>query len=664
MVGTRSSFTERGHALEGMVGALVTSPCFLAVIYLQPDEFYPKKSLDKICTNVCGSALASWKSTIASSCADDHFPGFNKEDGEMPLGAIPDAIKFTYDLTCLKEGSRYCNNAAASLAANGDPDAAHLPGGLPGSGDWGGQNVTSNCDQCIVSLLRFRASSPYYGGPVLRSSSVYESRTSSCKIAGPTPSASPTSSCAGTTYTIKPGDTCDSVSLDQGIGTEWLINDNDLFSFCRDFPKSGKLCLENKCTVHTVGEEETCKSIAKEYKITEAQLYAWNPSINAGCFNLKAMVDTQICVSKPGKAYVSPIQTDVPSSSPTGAVEVPDDIAQKTTKHCGRYHKAIVGDFCNQLIMKYSISLDDFRFLNPAINENCTNLFAEESYCVKAAGDINTYSGRPGYVSYSLTNLMASSVKDAATELPSVKWSSPATEATDLPLATGTRDDCASYIDGDEFQRDLSGMLVNSNCQLVANVWDVSLEDLEDGMSENCTVTVDVDTDGDPTCQQILDSWELSIAQFYKWNPSVKSDCGAGDSCGDIEKEYSISHKEFLEWNPTVSEDCSKGFWGGYAYCVAVESGTKRTVPSTSTTSPPATTTPPKAPEPHQAGNAISTCNKYAQAKPGDWCSKFADDNKISTSNLYAWNMALGKDGSNCGTRFWASYWYCVGVSK
>lgn len=158
--------------------------CSLAVIYLQPDEFYPKKSLDKICTSACGSALASWKSTIASSCADDHFPGFNKEDGEMPLGAIPDAIKFTYDLTCLKEGSRYCNNAAASLAANGDPDAAHLPGGLPGSGDWGGQNVTSNCDQCIVSLLRFRASSPYYGGPVLRSSSVYESRTSSCKIAG------------------------------------------------------------------------------------------------------------------------------------------------------------------------------------------------------------------------------------------------------------------------------------------------------------------------------------------------------------------------------------------------------------------------------------------------------------------------------------------------
>lgn len=96
-------------------------------------------------------------------------------------------------------------------------------------------------------------------------------------LISPTPSASPTSFCAGTTYTIKPGDTCDSVSLGQGIGTEWLINDNDLFSFCRDFPKSGKLCLENKCTVHTVGEEETCKSIAKEYKITEAQLYAWNP---------------------------------------------------------------------------------------------------------------------------------------------------------------------------------------------------------------------------------------------------------------------------------------------------------------------------------------------------------------------------------------------------
>lgn len=31
--------------------------------------------------------------------------------------------------------------------------------------------------------------------------------------------------------------------------------------------------------------------------------------------------------------------------------------------------------------------MDDFIFLNPSINANCTNLFADESYCVQAVGD-------------------------------------------------------------------------------------------------------------------------------------------------------------------------------------------------------------------------------------------------------------------------------------
>lgn len=40
--------------------------------------------------------------------------------------------------------------------------------------------------------------------------------------------------------------------------------------------------------------------------------------------------------------------------------------------------------------MKFGISLENFVFLNKAINQNCTNLFAEESYCVVPVGD-STY---------------------------------------------------------------------------------------------------------------------------------------------------------------------------------------------------------------------------------------------------------------------------------
>ena len=53
------------------------------------------------------------------------------------------------------------------------------------------------------------------------------------------------------------------------------------------------------------------------------------------------------------------------------------------------------------IVMRFGISLENFVFLNKAINQNCTNLFAEESYCVVPVGDstyifyIFIYSGSP-----------------------------------------------------------------------------------------------------------------------------------------------------------------------------------------------------------------------------------------------------------------------------
>jgi hypothetical protein len=44
-------------------------------------------------------------------------------------------------------------------------------------------------------------------------------------------------------------------------------------------------------------------------------------------------------------------------------------------------------EYCNLIVLHFGISLDDFRFLNPDINDNCTNLFAYESYCILPVGD-------------------------------------------------------------------------------------------------------------------------------------------------------------------------------------------------------------------------------------------------------------------------------------
>lgn len=84
------------------------------------------------------------------------------------------------------------------------------------------------------------------------------------------------------------------------IGTSWLLTDNDLKANCVDFPTSGALCLVNTCEVYTVTLNDTCSSIANTNNITQAQLKAWNPSIDAGCYNVDSMVDDQLCISNPG----------------------------------------------------------------------------------------------------------------------------------------------------------------------------------------------------------------------------------------------------------------------------------------------------------------------------------------------------------------------------
>lgn len=99
------------------------------------------------------------------------------------------------------------------------------------------------------------------------------------------------------------------------------------------------------------------------------------------------MVGFSLCVSLPGEPYIAPSPTTLPPSIPITPAPVPTNVASGTNTYCGTYYEARLGDYCNQVMMKFGISLVDFVFLNTAINENCTNLFAYEAYCVQPVGD-------------------------------------------------------------------------------------------------------------------------------------------------------------------------------------------------------------------------------------------------------------------------------------
>ncbi|KAF2717240.1 hypothetical protein K431DRAFT_233570, partial [Polychaeton citri CBS 116435] len=68
-------------------------------------------------------------------------------------------------------------------------------------------------------------------------------------------------------------------------------------------------------------------------------------------------------------------------------------------------------------------------------------------------------------------------------------------------------------------------------------------------------------------------------------------------------------------------------------------------------------------PSPTHSGIAAN-CNKYQIAKSDDYCNESAQNNNITTDQLYMCNTVLGADGANCQTQFQAGEYYCIGVNS
>lgn len=91
---------------------------------------------------------------------------------------------------------------------------------------------------------------------------------------------------------------------------------------------------------------------------------------------------------------------------------------------------------------------------------------------------VNTYSGRPGYASYTAT--LTTHVGDPATIWPAANYTMPTrTSTTQLPLATDTQNDCFQYFNGSSYIGKItSGSYYQSDCDLAAHVFMTSLDDL------------------------------------------------------------------------------------------------------------------------------------------------------------------------------------------
>lgn len=239
------------------------------------------------------------------------------------------------------------------------------------------------------------------------------------------------------------------------------------------------------------------------------------------------------------------------------------------------------------------------------------------------------------------------------------------------------------------------------------------------GISSDCDDFYLVQTND--TCYDIAAGDEISLDDFYDWNPAVGTDCSdleadyyvcigvssngtstasatstspastttsiptqtgiasncddlylvqSGDTCYDIAAADGISLDDFYAWNPAVGTDCD-ALDVGYYVCVGVSSTTSTTTTtaistiaastttvSTTLATTTVTTATSSAPSPSQTG-LDSSCDDYHLVVSGDGCYDIAAAAGISLDDFYDWNPAVGDDCSG----LWTGYYVCIGVS-
>jgi len=306
---------------------------------------------------------------------------------------------------------------------------------------------------------------------------------------------------------------------------------------------------------------DTCTYVLEDNYITIDEFRKMNPSIGADCTGLK--VGQSYCVelgagggdpvttttsttatsTKPSststtlatstKATTSststkPSTTITPSSTkPSNGIATPEPTQPQMVSNCDLFYFVKSGESCASVLSKNSITVDQLFAWNPSVNKDCSGLWADVNVCVSIIGHTPTTT-QPGNGITTPTPIQPTIVANC-----DAFYFVPKGEACDT-VAGKNGISVAELI---KFNPS-----AGSNCQgLWADTYAcVSIvghtpgtptgpgngittpTPFQPGMVTNCKTFHFVDGQ---TCQNVLDKYKITLANFYKWNPQVGSSC-------------------------------------------------------------------------------------------------------------------------------------------
>lgn len=153
------------------------------------------------------------------------------------------------------------------------------------------------------------------------------------------------------------------------------------------------------------------------------------------------------------------------------------------------------GDYCKSISLAQSISLQDFYFLNPDINSDCTNLYLGLAYCIAPVGSISTYSGYPTTTPY--ITLTSTSYATAALATLTSWTLPPVAVQSQLPVAPDSLSGCVAY-------------------QNYIDPIAIAPEYMDTVPSANMTLPELIND-----CGYVAATYDVNTTQLMDWNPSL-----------------------------------------------------------------------------------------------------------------------------------------------
>jgi hypothetical protein len=100
--------------------------CTSSLLGLKAGSYYPKSTLEGLCTPSCSTSLANYAASVEKHCAGEIWDGYGDE--KMPIAIITDLLHYEMTRACIMDSGRFCNNVAASAAFLVNPFCKCRPG--------------------------------------------------------------------------------------------------------------------------------------------------------------------------------------------------------------------------------------------------------------------------------------------------------------------------------------------------------------------------------------------------------------------------------------------------------------------------------------------------------------------------------------------------------